>query len=242
MRRLIAPAALVALWLAASLARWPSPRALPTPGAFAATALAELRGPTIWRDLGATLARLGAGLAIAVLAGALLGLVLGGTARRWRAAAPTVDFVRAVPPILTFPLFLLALGYGESARVASVAFGTFGIIVLHVADGLARPHQARTDTVRLAGLTGARAFVHLYAWEALPSLLVSVRVALAAGLVIVVVTEMVIGADYGLGARALAGLTAYRPDLVWLVILLAGLVGWALSAAIAALQRRFVRW
>ena len=35
---------------------------------------------------------------------------------------------------------------------------------------------------------------------------------------------------------------AYRPELLWLVIALAGAIGWALSGALAALERRYLDW
>lgn len=215
---------------------------MPTPGELAAAALHELPARAIWLDVAASLGRLFLGVGAAIAAGAVLGVALGAAPRRWRAVEPTVDFLRAVPPILTFPFFLLALGYGESARIAAVFFGTVGIVLLQVAAGLAHAPRARADTVRLAGLRGARAFVHLHFFEALPSLFVAARVALAAGLVIVVVTEMLVGAPHGLGARALAAQLGYRADLLWLVILLAGAVGWALSSLLVALERRLIHW
>jgi ABC-type nitrate/sulfonate/bicarbonate transport system permease component len=240
--RLLPPAALIALWLACAWSGWPSPRAFPTPGALVAAARADVAGPALWLDLGATLARLAAGLAITVAIGVPLGIVLGSARPRWRAAEPTVDFLRAVPPILTFPLFLLALGYGEAARVAAVAFGTVGILLLQVAEGLARAPRDRADAVRLAGLRGVRAHAHLHLWEALPSIVVGLRLALAAGLIIVVVTEMLIGAPHGLGVRALGALLAYRADELWVVILVAGAVGQGLSLLVTRAGRRLVHW
>ena len=242
MRRLLAPLLLVGLWLVAWSVGWPGPRAVPSPTELARTALEELPSRALWRDVAATVARVGAGLAVALLLGGSLGLALGISTRRWRAAEPTVDFLRSVPPILTFPLFLLALGYGEPARIAAVIFGTTGIVLLHVASGLARAPAARADVVRVAGLRGWPAFVHLHLWEALPSLLVGTRVARAAGLVIAVVSEMIVGADHGLGGRAVQALLAYRADRLWLVILVAGAIGQALSRLVVMLERRLVDW
>ena len=241
-RRLIAPLCLISLWVIASVTRWPSPRALPTLSEFLATTVSELGSRTIWIDLGASLTRLTIGLALAIVFGASIGILLGHRREVWRAAEPTLDFLRAIPPILTFPLFLLGFGYGETARIAAVAFGTIGIVLLHVANGLQRAPQARADTIRVAGVTGFRAFLYLHIYEAVPSLVIGIRIALAAGLVIVVVTEMIVGAEHGLGARALAALLGYRADILWLVIWLSGILGSALSSAVAAVERRLIHW
>ncbi|MBZ0236729.1 MAG: ABC transporter permease subunit, partial [Deltaproteobacteria bacterium] len=182
------------------------------------------------------------GVAIATVLGGVVGIVLGAARGAWRAAEPTVELLRAIPPILTFPLFLLALGYGERSRLAAIVFGTTGIILFHVATGLARAPRERAEAVRLAGLRGWDAFAQLHVHEALPALVTGVRVALAAGLVIAVVTEMLIGARHGLGARALDAQLAYRADALWFVILLGGFAGMTMSALVGALGRRLVRW
>lgn len=202
----------------------------------------ELAAPTLWLDVGATLARLLVGVSIAALAGWLLGLALGRSAKVWRWFEPLVDFGRAIPPVLAFPLCLVLFGYTETARVAAIVFGTTGIVLLHVASGLSRAPAARRDTARLAGLRGLTLVLRVDVFEALPSLFLGVRIALTAGLIISVVSEMLVGCEHGLGARALDALISYRSDLLCLVIVLAGGTGFGLSALLSALERRVVHW
>ena len=202
----------------------------------------ELAGPMLWLDVGATLARTLAGVGIATLVGWVLGLLLGRSARAWRLVEPFVDFVRAIPPVLAFPACLVLFGYTEEARIAAIAFGTTGIVLLHVATGLARAPAARRDTARLAGLRGLALVLRVDVFEALPSLFLGVRFALAAGLIVSVVSEMLVGSEHGLGARALDALVTYRSDLLVLAIVLAGGTGFALSAIVASVERRVVHW
>ncbi len=206
------------------------------------TCALELARPLLWLDVGATLARVLVGVALATALGWVLGLALGRNARLWRVAEPLVDFLRAIPPVLAFPVCLVLFGYTEQARVAAIAFGTTGIVLLHVANGVARAPSARRDTARLAGLRGLALVWRVDVFEALPALFLGLRLALTAGLVIAVVSEMLVGAEHGLGARALDALIAYRSDLLGLVVLLAGGTGFALSALVAAVERRVVHW
>ncbi len=241
-RSLLVPALLIGAWTLAALAGWPSRRAMPTPSAFLGAAAHELVQARVWLDLLATLGRVLGALAIAVPLGGLLGIALGRRRATWRAVEPSLDFLRAIPPILTFPLFLLALGYGEASRLACTASAATGLVMLHVGLGLARAPKERAETVALAGLSARETFLVLHVYEALPGLLTGARVALAAALVVSVVSEMLVGAEHGLGARALDAMLAYRAELLWLVIALAGAIGWALSGALAAIERRWLDW
>jgi ABC-type nitrate/sulfonate/bicarbonate transport system permease component len=231
-----------AAWLVAAALGWPSRRALPLPGELWRAAIGEALLPALWLDAGATLLRVLSGTLLGALAGGALGALLGRRRAVWRAVEPSFDFLRAIPPILTFPVFLLSLGYGEATRIGTIAVGTGTVILLEVATALGRIPLARRDTVRLAGLFGLQAFLALELYEALPAFLVGLRLALQNGLVIAVVTEMLVGASSGLGARALSAQVSYRPELLWIAIALAGAVGVALSALVRMLERRLVHW
>jgi ABC-type nitrate/sulfonate/bicarbonate transport system permease component len=139
-------------------------------------------------------------------------------------------------------LCLLSLGYGESARLVAMVFGTTGIVLIHVARALTQAPSARAEIVRLAGLRGFDAVRCLHAYEMLPALFTGTRLALTGALIISVVTEMLVGARYGLGCRAQTALLEYRADMLWLVILLAGVASVAMSALLLGIERRLVDW
>ena len=242
LRRALAPLALLALWGMASMTAWGREHSVPTLAEMTRAAVEGAGDGTLLRDLGDTLARVLAGAGVAVLLGGVAGVWLGGRPSLWRAVEPTADFVRSVPPILVYPLLLMGFGYHEGSRLAAVAFGAIGVVLLPVASALARVPPARVDVVRLSGLRGWAAFRVLYVPEALPALLMGARLALSTALVITVVTEMLVGSRYGLGVRALAALQEYRPERLWLVVLLSGGLNAVLSGALVALERRLVRW
>jgi NitT/TauT family transport system permease protein len=238
----LVPASLAFAWLAIARTAWATHHAIPSPREVIALMLRESRTTTLWLDLGATLARVLAGVVVATIAGATLGIALGRKSSRWRAAEPSVEFLRSIPPILSYPLFLLALGYGESSRIAAVVFGSSGIVLLSVARALVEAPAERRDTVTMAGLSGVDVVTALHAYEALPALFTSVRLATTSALIVVVVSEMLVGAHHGLGARAQTALLEYRADGLWLVILVAGGAHFALSSALVMLERRVVHW
>jgi len=193
-------------------------------------------------DLLATAARVLTGVAVAVPCGGALGLALAAQRRTWRYAEPVTEFVRAVPPALLYPMCLLAFGYGEGARIATIALGNSALVLVHVARSLATAPTARGEAATIAGLSRWQRARSVEFYELLPGLLSGTRFALAGGLVVSVVTEMLVGARHGLGARAQMALIEYRPEALWLVVALAGALGSALVLAVGVLERRWTPW
>lgn len=217
-------------------------RAVPSPRELTSAAGEALSHTALWLDAAATTARVLAGVTLSLALGALAGAACGSSERRYRAALPALDFARSVPPVLMFPVGLMLLGYGEAARVATVAVGTCGMVTVEVAAALRRAPVAREEVLRAAGVGAWRRFWRVGAFELLPGLFMGARMALASGLIIAVVGEMLVGVPHGLGARALDAQVAGRPDLLWVVILASGLVGSALSGLVQRIERAVVRW
>jgi ABC-type nitrate/sulfonate/bicarbonate transport system ATPase subunit/ABC-type nitrate/sulfonate/bicarbonate transport system permease component len=242
LRRLRVALGLGVLWALVGTTDWARVHGVASPFAVLRALVEALQGGALLGDAAATLARVVGGTAAAVVVGGSLGLWLGARRSRWREAQPVVDLLRSIPPALVYPVLLLALGYGEGSRVAAVAFGAFGVVVLPVVSALQRAPRERADIVRLAGLRGWAALRVLHLPEALPALVTATRLALAQGLVVSVVTELLVGARRGLGVRALTALQEYHPEGLWLVALVGGALGLGLNALVGALGRCLVRW
>jgi hypothetical protein len=59
-------------------------------------------------------------------------------------------------PYLVYPLMLLGFGYNEESRIATVAFGALGMVLLPVASALSRVPAARADVGGAAGTSPPR--------------------------------------------------------------------------------------
>lgn len=233
-----AAAGLVAAWALAAATRWGHARGVASPVAVLRATLADTLDGTLPADILATTARVLTGSLLATAMGLAAGVALGARPVVLRALEPLVDGARSVPPILVYPLCLLALGYSEQSRVAAVAFGAFGVVVVPVAQAVAATAMERRDAARLAGMTGIELARRLYLPEAAPALTTGVRLALSQALVVAVVTEMLVSPPRGLGVRALTALQEYRPERLWQVVLVAGALAASMNAAVHALEQR----
>jgi ABC-type nitrate/sulfonate/bicarbonate transport system permease component len=122
-------AAVPVLSILAGLALWqlvialfhPNQLAVVGPADIVRGAVELLRAGTLGPDIGLSLLQLAAGLLIAVVAGALAGLLLG--TNRWLAGAvgPWVTALYTIPVIAVAPLVIVGLGIGSATKIAIVA-------------------------------------------------------------------------------------------------------------------------
>ncbi len=198
-------------------------------------------GSIIWDTLW-TLRRLLLSVLIAVVLGIPLGIVLGFSARFYDYIGGILDFLRSLPPIVLYPLLLISLGIGDGSRVGVSAFGACVVMIFIVAKGLMQQSPLRRTYFRSLGAPTSAVVRDVVWYEALPHMMVGLRTAVSLGLVIVVVTEMLVGAKYGLGTRVQnVQITSNIPDL-FATLLIIGIVGMILNHGLIWLYRKLVFW
>ena len=207
-----------------------------------ATPAATLRSlshaaPTLGRDLAATATRTGVGLAAGVAIGLGIGVLASLLARRAPAIEGLLDFARSVPPVVILPVCLLAFGYNELARIATVASGCVWTISLAVITAASAPRSARREILDVAGVSPLRALAWTEPWESLGVLVVGVRTSASTAVIVAVVTEMVAGAERGLGARVISAQIVGDTDGLTLDVLAAGALGYAINLGLRGAER-----
>jgi sulfonate transport system permease protein len=150
-----------------------------------------------------TIARALEGWALAGILGIVFGLAIGSVRRAYDAGEVLSEFVRSIPPILFFPLLLVAFNYEAGAYVWTIFIGCFPIMFLTVAKGVQNISQKRLDFLKVSGVN-RRTIMFARGVEVLPSVLLGLRLTLATALTIAVVTEMVFTPRDGLSLGALA--------------------------------------
>jgi ABC-type nitrate/sulfonate/bicarbonate transport system permease component len=193
--------------------------------------------PTLARDLAATAARAGVGLGAGVAAGLVIGAVAAVLVRRARVIDGLFDLARSVPPVLVLPVCLLAFGYNELARLATVAFGCVWTVALAVITAASSPRSARREMLEVAGATPLRALVWTQPWESLGVLVVGLRTSASTAVIVAVVTEMIAGAEHGLGARVIAAQIVGDTPGLTLDVLAAGALGYLVNLGLRGLER-----
>ena len=78
--------------------------------------------------------------------------------------------------------------------------------------------------------------------SSVPGVLGGVRIALSLSLVVAVVTEMFTGTVYGLGKTIYDAAIVYDTPMMYAGIVVAGLLGYAVNAAVIGIETRIAKW
>ncbi|CAN5344632.1 ABC transporter permease [soil metagenome] len=215
---------------------------LPPPGATVMALITGLAGGPLLADFAVTVWRTLQAFLIAGIVGVPLGVLLGSNERAYRSVEFLVDFFRSTPSSALIPLFLLIFGASEINKVAIAAFGAFLIVIFNSAYGVINARKQRVMAAQVMGASRWRIFKDVLIWESLQPSFVGLRSAVSMALVIVIVAEMFIGSDSGLGHRIIDAQQVLNVKSMYAAILAAGALGYALNILFLIAERRIVHW
>jgi NitT/TauT family transport system permease protein len=215
---------------------------LPPPTDTVLALLSGLAGGPLLTDFGVTLWRTVQAFLIASSIGVPLGIVLGSNEKAYRSVEFLIDFFRSTPSSALIPLFMMIFGISDINKVAIAAFGAFLIVVFNSAYGVMNARKQRVMAAKVMGATRWHVFKDVLVWESLQPTFVGLRSAVSMALVIVIVAEMFIGADSGLGNRIINAQQVMRVIDMYAAILSAGVMGYALNVLFLVSEKKIVHW
>jgi NitT/TauT family transport system permease protein len=218
------------------------PILLPTPADTIATLITGLAGGPLLIDFAVTVWRTLQAFVIAAAIGVPLGVLLGSNEKAYRSVEFLIDFFRSTPSSALIPLFLLIFGVSDVNKVAIAAFGALLIVVFNSAYGVINARKQRVMAARVMGASRWQIFKDVLVWESLQPSFVGLRSAVSMALVIVIVAEMFIGSDTGLGHRIIDAQQVLNVKSMYAAILAAGALGYALNVLFLFAERRIVHW
>ncbi len=239
---LLGPVVLLIIWDVVVRMGWIKPILLPPPIDTLLTLVNGLSGPQLLPHFLVTLERTLMAFAIATALGMPLGIALGSNERAYRSVEFLIDFFRSTPSSALIPLFLLIFGINNINKVAIAAFGAFLIVIFNCAYGVINARKQRVAAAKVMGATRWQIFKDVLFWESLQPSFVGLRSAVSMALVIVVVAEMFIGSENGLGHKIIDAQQVMNVRVMYAAIMAAGILGYALNVLFLALERRIVHW
>ncbi|MET7332397.1 ABC transporter permease [Nonomuraea sp. NPDC005650] len=216
-------------------------RFLPPASRILGTLAGELATPELWIALGETMLGWVLGLALAFCAAVVAGLVIGIVPGLRALTSSTVEFLRPIPSVALVPLATLLFGPSIGSTLLLVVYASFWQVLIQVLYGVAAVDSVAFDTARSYGLSAWSRVRHLVWPTALPYVMTGLRLAAAVAFILAVTAELVIGSP-GLGAEIQVAQSSGAVPTVYALIVLAGLVGIGVNAAVRLLERRVLAW
>lgn len=239
---LAGPVALLAIWSIVHATGLVTAKLLPSPGQTIAAMARDFVEGGLAFDLGQTVLRTVKAFALAIVFGLPLGIVVGSSRRTYRGIEFLIDFFRSTPATALFPLFMIIFGLGDLSKIAVAAFSAFLIVLFNVAYGVMNARPTRILAARVMGASQLRVFCDVTIYESLPQTFVGVRTAVSLALVVIIVAEMFIGSDSGLGKRIIDAQITFDMPALYGTILLTGALGYAFNLTLLAIESRLVHW
>jgi sulfonate transport system permease protein len=235
-------AGLVAIWSMATWQQWVDPVLLPSPIATFKALWQGMNGGALGFDFVKTVYRTAASTLIAAVIAIPLGIVLGSSEKLYRSLEFVIDFFRSTPASAMFPLFLVLFGVGDETKISVAAFGAILVILFNVAYGVMNARKTRLLAAKVMGASGLRVLFDVTLLESLPQTFVGLRNGVSLALVIIVVAEMFIGSQDGLGHSVFEAQQLFDMPRMYAAIFAAGVLGYGLNLLFLLIERRFVHW
>jgi NitT/TauT family transport system permease protein len=215
----------------------------PGPWQVLSAALELLRDGTLWRHIGASLMRVGAGFALAVCVAVPLGLWMGWVKGAYTTLNPLLQILRPISPIAWIPLAILWFGVGNASPIYLIFISSVFPLAVQTTVGVQTIERRFLNAAENFGVSRYTLFEQVVIPAVLPQVLVGMRIALGVAWLVVVAAEM-IALRSGLGYMIMDSRNAgNRYDLVIAGMIVIGLIGLSLDTAMRLLERmKWVRW
>ncbi|GAA3217159.1 ABC transporter permease [Nonomuraea helvata] len=189
-----------------------------------------------------SLGRMAAGFVGGSLAGVVLGLAVGLSARAYDYLDGVLQFLRAIPPPLLITIFLVVFGFGLKMQLAFMTFSIVWPVLLNTADGARSVEPLHLQTSQAFRLSRAERLYRVILPSALPKMFAGLRLALSLSLIVMVFSELLPGTDNGIGFQLTSAYQMFDLPLMWGGIVLLGVLGYVLNELFLAVERRVLAW
>ena len=195
----------------------------------------------LWLNTAVSLYRAGAGLALAVVVGAVLGVAMAWYRPVNALASPLVEMLYPMPKSALIPVTAVWLGFGDGSKILLIFLGCMLPVTLGAFNGARSSDQVLVWSARSMGASRLRVLWDVVVPSALPELLNGVRTALALSFVLLVSSELIVarsGLGHLIGFLGDGGVY----DAMFAAVLTVAFLGFFADRLYQRLERRVLRW
>lgn len=214
---------------------------LPTPIEVGEVFIEEIQTDLVDHFL-ASLWRVLASTALAILIAAPLGLILGQSKKLNAVFSPVVYLVYPIPKVVLVPIILLLLGVGDLPKITIIFLILFFQILVLVRDQAASLRPELIQSVRSLGAGRRALFRFVYIPASLPAVLTALRQSVGTAVAVLYIAEL-FATQKGLGYYIyLNGSTLFNYPAMYAGVVAMSFLGLVLYFGVDWLERKFSSW
>lgn len=215
---------------------------LPTPLAVGQAFIKEIGGGELLGHFLASLWRVAASTALAILIASPAGLLLGQSKRLNELISPVIYLLYPIPKVVFVPIVLLFFGIGDFPKIVLIFLILFFQILVLVRDQAAAIRPELLHSVRSLGAGRRALFRFVYLPASLPAILTALRQSVGTAVAVLYVAEL-FATQRGLGYYIyLNGSTLFNYPAMYAGILALSMMGLGLYFGVDWLERRLCPW
>ncbi len=184
------------------------------------------------------------GLAGACAVGIPAGLLIGVSPLAERLSRGLIDLMRSLPGTALIPVFMVTIGGDDLMKVLLVIFVGVWPILFNTMYGIMSVDKVAVESARSFRVNGIALWRRVLLPSAAPFIATGIRYTLPISIVIVIADELVVGTAEGIGGFLLLrqANVIWRAEVIYAVLLMAGVVGFVLNVVMDWVCDRLVGW
>jgi NitT/TauT family transport system permease protein len=188
-----------------------------------------------------SLYRAGAGLLLAVLVGAVLGIAMAWSKPVNVLVSPIVEIFYPLPKSALIPVTVIWLGFGDGSKILLIFLGCMLPVTLGAFNGARSSEQVLVWSARSMGANKLRMLWDVVVPSAIPELLNGIRTAMALSFILLVSSELIVaqkGFGFLIGYLGANG----NYDAMYAVVLTVAFLGFAADRIYLLILKRTLAW
>ena len=188
-----------------------------------------------------SLYRTGAGLALAISIGCVLGIVMAWWKPMNVLLAPLVEVFYPLPKSALIPVTVIWLGFGDGSKILLIFLGCMLPVTIGAFNGARSSEQVLVWSARSMGANKLRMLWDVVVPSAMPEMLNGIRTALALSFILLVSSELIVAQKgFGFLIGSLGANGTY--DAMYAVVLTVAFLGFAADRIYLLILKRTLAW
>ncbi len=196
---------------------------------------------SLWAPLGVSATAFALGLALSIVVGLPLGILLGRSNTLNAMFDPFITAFNATPRLVFLPLLMLWLGIGLWSKIAVVFLGALFPLLINTYEGVRNADRLLINVVRSFGAGEWDIARLVVVPNALPFIVVGLRLAIGRAVLGVVVSEF-FGSQEGLGVVMVRAASGFQVDVVFAGLIVFAGLSLLMTGLVKLLEDRMSRW